>query len=53
MNKKINENASEEISGSFYLDTQGLDKEEILNLNITLDKFRITTEQVIGRKLNP
>ena len=53
VNKKINENSSEEISGSFYLDTQGLDKEEILKLNIKLDKFRITTEQDVGRKLNP
>lgn len=53
VNKKINENSSEEISGSFYLETQGLDKEGILKLNIKLEKFRITTEQDIGRNLNP
>jgi|GEM_PF-4410911 len=31
------------------MDTQGLDKQGIIELNIKLDKFRVTTEQDIGR----
>lgn len=48
-NKKIQANSTEDISGSFYLDTRGLSKQEIAALNIKLDRFRITTEQDVAR----
>lgn len=49
VNLSLYENSSTEISGSFYMDTQGLDKQGIIQLNIKLDTFRVTTEQDIGR----
>ncbi|WP_054024908.1 hypothetical protein [Bacillus sp. FJAT-28004] len=47
-NKTINGSSSEVISGSFYLNTQGLDKQGIEKLNIELKEFRINSEQEIG-----
>ncbi|WP_054025071.1 hypothetical protein [Bacillus sp. FJAT-28004] len=48
INKTINGSSSEVISGSFYLNTQGLDKQGIEKLNIELKEFRINSEQKIG-----
>ena len=42
-------NSSKAFAGSFSLDTQGLSKEDISNLPIQLDEFRVVTEQVVGR----
>ncbi|WP_019640777.1 hypothetical protein [Paenibacillus fonticola] len=47
-NKMVNGTSGEIITGSFYLNTQGLDKQGIEALNIKFDKFRIITEQEIG-----
>ncbi len=52
INKTINGSSSEIITGSFYLNTQGLDKQGIEKLNIELKKFRIITEQEIGIEIN-
>ncbi|MNH46922.1 hypothetical protein D3C79_1099230 [compost metagenome] len=48
VNRSINGSASEIFTGSFELNTQGLDKQAIEKLNIKLDKFRIITEQELG-----
>jgi len=48
VNRTINGSASEIFTGSFELNTQGLDKQAIEKLNIKLDKFRIITEQELG-----
>lgn len=48
VNKTINENTSKIFTGSFSLDTQGLNKQAIEKLNIRLNKFRIITQQEIG-----
>lgn len=48
INKQLNENSSEAISGTFNLNTKGLDKEGIIDLQINVKEFKITTEQVIG-----
>lgn len=48
INMKIDDNSSEELTGSFKLDTKGLDKEGIINLNINVNEFNVAIEQVIG-----
>ncbi|OMF44665.1 hypothetical protein [Paenibacillus amylolyticus] len=48
INKKIDGDTSEELTGTFKLDTRGLDKEGIINLNINVNKFNVAIEQVIG-----
>lgn len=48
VNETINGSSSEVISGSFFLNTQGLDKQGIEKLNIELKKFKIISEQEIG-----
>ncbi|OAB38649.1 hypothetical protein PMSD_06445 [Paenibacillus macquariensis subsp. defensor] len=48
VNNTIHGNTSKGITGSFHLNTQGLDKQGINNLNIDIKKFRIITEQEIG-----
>lgn len=48
INMKIDGNSSEELTGTFKLDTKGLDKEGIINLNINVNVFNIAFEQVIG-----
>ncbi|OMF10123.1 hypothetical protein BK129_04675 [Paenibacillus amylolyticus] len=48
INKKVDGDTSEELTGTFKLDTRGLDKEGIINLNINVNKFNIAFEQVIG-----
>ncbi|WP_180361888.1 hypothetical protein [Paenibacillus sp. BGI2013] len=48
INKKIDGNTSEALTGTFKLDTRGLDKEGIINLNINVNKFNVAIEQVIG-----
>ncbi|MEK4370016.1 hypothetical protein [Paenibacillus sp. FSL R5-0473] len=48
INKKIDGNTSEALTGTFKLDTKGLDKEGIIKLNINVKKFNIAFEQVIG-----
>jgi len=47
INLTIDGSSSEVISGSFFINTQGLDKQEIIKLNIELKNFKIVTEQVI------
>ena len=49
INKQVIGNSSEVVSGTFSLNTRGLDKEGILDLKINVKEFTITTEQVIGR----
>lgn len=48
INMKIDGNSSEELTGTFKLDTKGLDKEGIIKLNIDVKEFNIAFEQVIG-----
>lgn len=48
INEKIDGNSSEELTGTFKLDTKGLDKEGIINLNINVNEFNVAIEQVIG-----
>ncbi|MGE6574235.1 hypothetical protein [Paenibacillus xylanexedens] len=48
INEKVDGNNSEELTGTFKLDTRGLDKEGIINLNINVKEFNIAFEQVIG-----
>ncbi|KOR90313.1 hypothetical protein [Paenibacillus solani] len=50
VNKTINESSLEVISGSFFINTQGLDKHGIKKLNIELKKFKIISEQEIGNE---
>ncbi|MNH96458.1 hypothetical protein D3C73_491250 [compost metagenome] len=52
VNKTINGTSSENFTGSFSLNTKGIDKQGIENLNIQLQKFRIITEQVLGIEAN-
>ncbi|MNK75072.1 hypothetical protein D3C87_946070 [compost metagenome] len=52
VNKTINGTSSENFTGSFSLNTKGIDKQGIENLNIQLQKFRIITEQVLGIEVN-
>lgn len=52
INKTIQGNTSEVISGIFYLKTEGLDKQGILNLNIELKRFKVVTEQEIGAEMH-
>lgn len=48
INEKIDGDTSEALTGTFKLDTKGLDKEGIINLNINVKEFNIAIEQVIG-----
>ncbi|QZN78502.1 hypothetical protein [Paenibacillus sp. DR312] len=48
INEKIDGNTSEALTGTFRIDTEGLDKEGIMKLNINIKEFNITTEQVVG-----
>ncbi|ANS75711.1 hypothetical protein AWM70_14795 [Paenibacillus yonginensis] len=48
VNKTITGGSEELIKGSFNVDTQGLDKEGILALNLDLKRFKIITEQELG-----
>ncbi|MFC6552850.1 hypothetical protein [Cohnella cellulosilytica] len=48
INREINKNSSEALSGTFMLNTKGLDKEGIMDLKINVKEFTVTTEQVIG-----
>jgi len=48
VNQMIPGRSSKEISGSFYVRTQGLDKQGIINLNRELKNFKLITEQIIG-----
>lgn len=48
INEKVDGNSSEALTGTFKLDTKGLDKEGIIKLNINVKKFNIAFEQVIG-----
>lgn len=49
VNKSIEAGSSLEVTGSFNLNTQGLDKQGIENLHIRLDEFKVVAEHVIGR----
>lgn len=48
INKKVDGNTSEALTGTFKLDTKGLDKEGIIKLNINVKEFNIAMEQVVG-----
>ncbi|MCP1182930.1 hypothetical protein [Paenibacillus sp. 1781tsa1] len=48
INEKVDGNSSEELTGTFKLDTKGLDKEGIIKLNINVNEFNIAMEQVVG-----
>lgn len=48
INKKVDGNTSEALTGTFKLDTKGLDKEGIMKLNINVKEFNIAMEQVVG-----
>ncbi|RPK29515.1 hypothetical protein EDO6_00138 [Paenibacillus xylanexedens] len=48
INKKVDGDTSEALTGTFRLDTEGLDKEGIIELNINVKEFNIAMEQVIG-----
>lgn len=48
INEKVDGNSSEALTGTFKLDTKGLDKEEIIKLNINVKEFNIAMEQVVG-----
>ncbi|MCW3792911.1 hypothetical protein OM416_15070 [Paenibacillus sp. LS1] len=48
INEKVDGNSSEELTGTFKLDTRGLDKEGIINLNINVNEYNVAIEQVIG-----
>ncbi|MGV2964887.1 hypothetical protein [Paenibacillus sp. AGC30] len=48
INEKIDGDTSEALTGTFKLDTKGLDKEGIIKLNINVKEFNIAFEQVIG-----
>lgn len=48
INEKIDGDTSEALTGTFKLDTKGLDKEGIIKLNIDVKEFNIAFEQVIG-----
>ncbi|WP_017689867.1 hypothetical protein [Paenibacillus sp. PAMC 26794] len=48
INEKIDGDTSEELTGTFKLDTKELDKEGIIKLNIDVKEFNIAFEQVIG-----
>ncbi|OMF16582.1 hypothetical protein BK131_00865 [Paenibacillus amylolyticus] len=48
INEKIDGDTSEALTGTFKLDTRGLDKEGIINLNINVNEYNVAIEQVIG-----
>lgn len=48
INEKIDGDTSEALTGTFKLDTKGLDKEGIIKLNINVKEFNIAMEQVVG-----
>ncbi|MGO4730552.1 hypothetical protein [Paenibacillus sp. 2KB_22] len=48
INEKIDGDTSEALTGTFRLDTEGLDKEGNMKLNINVKEFNIATEQVVG-----
>lgn len=48
INKNVHGNTSKALSGTFRLNTKGLDKEGIMKLEINVKEFKVTTEQVIG-----
>ncbi|PQP82695.1 hypothetical protein C0Q44_14905 [Paenibacillus sp. PCH8] len=48
INERVDGNSSAPVAGNFRLDTKGLDKEGIINLNINVKEFNIAIEQVIG-----
>lgn len=52
VNRTINGTSSENFTGSFSLNTKGIDKQGLENLNIQLQKFRIITEQELGIEAN-
>lgn len=47
INQTIYGNSGETIKGSFNVDTFGLDKKDIIALNIDFTKFKVITEQEI------
>jgi len=47
INKQVNSKSSEVLSGTFKLNTKGLNKQEIINLDIHVKEFKVTTEQVV------
>ncbi|MNZ51650.1 hypothetical protein D3C78_694710 [compost metagenome] len=48
VNKEIESNESEEVSGYFNIDTKGLSKEEIIKFEIAIREYKIQTEQIVG-----
>ncbi|WP_339259742.1 hypothetical protein MKZ12_07915 [Paenibacillus sp. FSL R5-0713] len=48
INEKIDGDTSEALTGTFRIDTEGLDKEGIMKLNINIKEFNIAIEQVVG-----
>lgn len=48
IDKQINGNSTEALSGTFKLNTKGLDKKGIMDLEINVKEFKITSDQVIG-----
>ena len=50
INKQLKGNTSEAFSGTFELNTTGLNKEQIMDLEINVKEFNISTEQVIEIK---
>ncbi|MGR6542571.1 hypothetical protein [Paenibacillus tundrae] len=47
VNKEIESNESEEVSGNFKIDTEGLSKEEIMKFEIAIREYKIQTEQFV------
>lgn len=45
---EIESSESQDISGYFNIDTNGLSKEEIIKLETRITEFKILTEQIIG-----
>ncbi|MEY8744369.1 hypothetical protein AB9M62_34155 [Bacillales bacterium AN1005] len=47
VNKEIQSNESEEVSGYFKIDTKGLSKEEIMKFELAIREYKIQTEQFV------
>ncbi|MDR6726898.1 hypothetical protein J2W91_005423 [Paenibacillus amylolyticus] len=47
VNKVIESNESKDISGYFKIDTKGLSKQEIMNFDLAIRKYKIQTEQLV------
>ncbi|GIO84029.1 hypothetical protein J25TS5_09610 [Paenibacillus faecis] len=47
VNRQIESNESEDVSGYFKIDTKGLSKEEIMKLEIGIREYKIQTEQFV------